>query len=281
MSDYYYNDTIRLARLIGLDHVADDVIVWRTDQPYHRMPWWPFERNADLRPIREWLAEHHPYWLRGWDAAAKLEARLRTVARDEIPGMLCRAVLDTFDPPDPNQLTPGECEVALAELAERLEGAVCASQLYIGEIQRLTRDRDKWAANAMDYMSERNTMRDQAVKIERLRAALDERTQQHATQLDDVVRLTREVERLRARNRHCIESSWQRLRDDLTTARATNRRLNRRCQAAERMEREYKHAANYFRCVGQRIEEQADTVSWWLERLRETVKAAEAAEREG
>ena len=84
----------------------------------------------------------------------------------------------------PDGLTPAECDVALAELAERL-----AAMTYRKEQERLLRE-EAWG-QAARYRDECDK------KLKRLRGELEERTHQHATQLDNVVRLTAEVDRLR------------------------------------------------------------------------------------
>ena len=77
----YYNETIRLAKLIGLDYHTEGCHVWRRDKHHHFVPWAPFVREADWEPIREWVQENHPCW-DGWDWSS--------------PAAYCRAVLDAF-----------------------------------------------------------------------------------------------------------------------------------------------------------------------------------------
>jgi FtsZ-binding cell division protein ZapB len=76
----------------------------------------------------------------------------------------------------------------------------------------------------------------------------------------------------------CVDEI-ERLQSELTAARETNRRLNRRCQQAEAMETEYRHAANAMRTEAEQLHERAANSRWWLDRLRRVVRAAEAAER--
>ncbi len=74
------------------------------------------------------------------------------------------------------------------------------------------------------------------------------------------------------------EATIERLQAELTTARETNQRLNRRCQAAEAMETEYRHAANAMRQEAMVIADRAAASRWWLDSLRRVVKKAEARE---
>lgn len=166
----HYNDTIRLAKLIGLYYHASDSkrVVWRqVKQPSAYSPmrkawpeWRPFERDADLRPIREWLAEHHPYWLSVLEAAKNIGVELA-------PDVFCRDVFDAFGEskpvePEPEQpaLTPDECEIALAELAVRLEATEAGVRT-----ERLLRE-GAWAQAARH--------RDECdVELKRLRGELD------------------------------------------------------------------------------------------------------------
>lgn len=68
-----HDKTIRLARLIGLEHKTVDArvvatrAVARTDGSveWRWYPWRPYERAADLVPIRCWLDGRYPDWR--WD----------------------------------------------------------------------------------------------------------------------------------------------------------------------------------------------------------------------
>ncbi len=66
-----------------------------------------------------------------------------------------------------------------------------------------------------------------------------------------------------------------RLTTELATARDTNRRLHRRCQEAEAMETEYRHAANAMKTQALHLHDTAAISRWWLDRLRKVVEAAE------
>ena len=149
----YYNETLRLAKLIGLDHYVSDArrVVWRQAQDPSAYPkrrdawkyWRPFEVGADTQPVVDWLNAHHPGEL------GVLPIRHPNEQPEEYTVRWCRAVLKAFgepetgtcrhfqlyhiddhitgerieystEPVDPNTLTPAECEIALSELAERL-----------------------------------------------------------------------------------------------------------------------------------------------------------------
>ena len=238
MSDHY-QDTIRLAQLIGLDYQYDETkrVVERFVHQW--VPWRPFENERDLLPIRRWLKLHYPTWNRITGCEGE---------RDHCE-TFCRAVLKAFGEPEPepvdtrgpaivacgsissgfsfhgpfptvdaaaewlagqtvfagsvilpepvgdNGLTPAESEIALAELAERLK-----AMTYRKEQERLLRE-EAWgqAARYRDECDKKlKALRGElADETKRLRGEIKELTHQHATQLDNVVRLTAEVDRLR------------------------------------------------------------------------------------
>ena len=118
-----YEQTKRLARLIGLDYHASESKqkVWRQTVILGRKwpEWWPYGCEADLEPIKAWLAQHHSGW--------------RLANLSPTPAMICDAVLAAFAPePEPTELAEHNDAMRneWRERAERAEAECKRLQSY-------------------------------------------------------------------------------------------------------------------------------------------------------
>lgn len=139
---------------------------------------------------------------------------------------------------------------------------------------------------AMSWSHAIRDRRDREATIERLQAIVTQLEARHRSECDERTRMRAGFEAELERVTEGFDSEIvqataenERLQAKLATARETNQRLNRRCQAAEAMETEYRHASNAMRQEAMVIADRAAASRWWLDSLRRVVKKAEAREK--
>ena len=140
--------TLRLARLIGLDHASDGPRGWRRDLPHHSVPWRPYERAADLVPIRCWLDGRYPDWRWDYSQSSVIGTLTLPTRNHTYCGAgygwpenvaFCNAVLEACDAPtpEPSSWTCG-CASGWQAATSELHPVGTAAR-HRSQIQRLSR----------------------------------------------------------------------------------------------------------------------------------------------
>jgi hypothetical protein len=217
-----HNKTIRLARLIGLEHKTVDArvvatrAVARTDGSveWRWYPWRPYECEADLEPIKAWLKIHYPKWPRttGCDGEREhCEA-------------FCDAVLAAFDKQhEPN--APAEHNDAMRDSIGTHSDAITSELLPYGTAAKNRRQCRR--LSRLRCAAERRARRFDSTNTE-LGTLCDQLADgKHATELAEsaLAGERQEVEHLRGQLADAIERAEK-------TA-AINDALRQRCHLAE------------------------------------------------
>lgn len=150
-----YQKTLKLAQLISLEYVTEGQDVWRRNKPYDSVPWRPYECEADLQPIREWVAKEHPeWWFRG---------------PVNTPAEYCDAILREFDE---KTMKPLDRLKTISPISPELDGGLSDDVKWaIHEIEQLRKELEKCHE---DYKTQVDAIVARDDEIKRLQKVLDE-----------------------------------------------------------------------------------------------------------